>query len=142
VVVGGALIMAAIAVIAVTGFYTSREAYFTVDDFFLEQAAESFVPATGQPGRRLQLRGVVDDESVQRPGAGLDLEFSLGGKEALVPVVYHGVVPDTFEMADTVTVGGRFRPDGVFEADQLFVQCPSKYEAVPPQGQVEGAPRG
>ena len=132
VVVGGALILLAMAVIAVTGFYGSQEAYYTVDDFVHAAEADSYRSATGGPARRLQLRGKVDTQTVIRPDDGLGLEFGLKGKDATVQIVYHGVVPDTFDMAESVTVGGRFREDGAFLADQLFVQCPSKYEAVPP----------
>jgi cytochrome c-type biogenesis protein CcmE len=139
VVVGIGIILAAMAGIAVSGFYTSREAYYTVDDFVSASGADHYRPvSSGDMGKRLQLRGTVDLDSVRRAGDGLELEFGLAGKDAVVPVVYHGVVPDTFEMADTVTVGGAFGHDGVFVADQLFVQCPSKYEAVPP-GQIQGA---
>ncbi|MCE7939214.1 MAG: cytochrome c maturation protein CcmE [Chloroflexi bacterium CFX6] len=76
--------------------------------------------------------------SVTRPADGLELRFVLTGKDGRVPVVYRGVVPDTFDLAESVTVGGRVTADGGFAADQLLVQCPSKYEAVPP-GQADAA---
>jgi cytochrome c-type biogenesis protein CcmE len=132
VVVGGALILVAMAVVAVTGFYSSQEAYYTVDDFVHAAEADTYRAPDGRSARRLQLRGKVEGQTVSRPADGLGLEFDLEGKDATVPVVYEGVVPDTFDMAESVTVGGVFGADGVFLADQLFVQCPSKYEAVPP----------
>lgn len=105
-------------------------------------------------GRRLQVRGVVDYDTVQRPAEGLELRFDLTGEESRLPVVYEGMVPDTFDMAEQVTVAGHLGPDGTFVADDLVVQCPSKYEAEPPgaagddatggQGgaQTEGEPEG
>jgi cytochrome c-type biogenesis protein CcmE len=43
-------------------------------------------------------------------------------------VVYHGVKPANLEQAEEVVVIGRFT-GGRFEADQLLVKCPSKYQA-------------
>lgn len=43
-------------------------------------------------------------------------------------VIYHGVKPANLEQAEEVVVIGRFS-DGRFEADQLLVKCPSKYQA-------------
>jgi len=48
------------------------------------------------------------------------------GKE--LEVVYHGVKPSNFEQATQVVVIGRYM-SGKFEADQLLVKCPSKYQA-------------
>lgn len=86
--------------------------------------------------RRLQVRGDVDYDSVVRPAEGLELRFDLVGKDGRLPVVYEGLVPDTFDMAESVTVAGRLASDGTFVADDLVVQCPSKYEAVPPGATV------
>lgn len=43
-------------------------------------------------------------------------------------VIYHGVKPSNFEHATEVVARGRYH-NGVFEADELLVKCPSKYEA-------------
>jgi len=43
-------------------------------------------------------------------------------------VIYHGVKPSNFEQATQVVVIGRYL-NGAFEADQLLVKCPSKYQA-------------
>ena len=43
-------------------------------------------------------------------------------------VVYKGVKPSNFEQATEVVAIGRFN-NGIFEAEQLLVKCPSKYEA-------------
>jgi cytochrome c-type biogenesis protein CcmE len=46
-----------------------------------------------------------------------------------LPITYEGIVPDAFAQSDAVVVEGEYSPDGVFHADTLVVQCPSKYEA-------------
>ncbi len=43
-------------------------------------------------------------------------------------VIYHGVKPANLEQAEEVVVIGRYQ-QGRFEADQLLVKCPSKYQA-------------
>jgi len=43
-------------------------------------------------------------------------------------VVYHGVKPANLEQAEEIVVIGRYT-QGIFEADQLLVKCPSKYQA-------------
>jgi cytochrome c-type biogenesis protein CcmE len=49
---------------------------------------------------------------------------------AVVPVVYHGTVPDPFRVGRDVAVNGTLR-NGVFvaERDTLVTKCPSKYTA-------------
>jgi cytochrome c-type biogenesis protein CcmE len=78
------------------------------------------------------VRGEIDKATVWRSPDGLTLRFTLVGKDQTLPVEYTGLVPDTFDRATEVTVGGRVAAGGAFAADQLSVQCPAKYEAVPP----------
>ncbi len=49
------------------------------------------------------------------------------------PVVYQGLLPDTFNDHENVeaVVEGRFREDGVFEATSVLTKCGSRYEASP-----------
>lgn len=145
IIVGGAVIFAAMLAMSIATYFSSQEAYYTVDELVANAAVypaagavqaaelETEPAALGEPvGRRMQIRGGVDKASVRRPADGLELRFVMTGKRGRVPVVYRGVVPDTFDLAESVTVGGRVTAEGGFEADQLLVQCPSKYEAVPP----------
>lgn len=43
-------------------------------------------------------------------------------------VEYDGVKPSNFEQATEVVAIGRYN-NGIFQAEQLLVKCPSKYEA-------------
>lgn len=49
----------------------------------------------------------------------------------MFPVVYQGLLPDTFNDHENVeaVVEGRFREDGVFEATTVLTKCGSRYEA-------------
>ena len=165
-VIGAGLILGAFVVIALVAYFANQELYLTVDELVANpalyaapaatgtsadtgpdgvvgaaQAAESNLAAPRAPsaggGRRYQVRGTVDYATVERPREGLEMRFTLTGRDARLPVLFHGVVPDSFDQAEVVTVAGRVGADGTFVADDLLVQCPSKYEAVPP-----GVPTG
>jgi cytochrome c-type biogenesis protein CcmE len=43
-------------------------------------------------------------------------------------VIYHGIKPANLEQAEEIVVIGRYNR-GRFEAEQLLVKCPSKYQA-------------
>jgi len=51
--------------------------------------------------------------------------------EVTFPVVYDGVLPDTFTDEIEVVLEGRFGEDGVFQAKTLLTKCGSRYEAAP-----------
>jgi cytochrome c-type biogenesis protein CcmE len=149
--VGSALILGAFAVVAVVAYFGNQELYLTVDELVADPALYAAAPAPSPgiaPGaadsslgssepRRLQVRGHVDYATVRRLREGLELRFTLRGKDESLPVVYAGLVPDTFDRAESVTVAGVVGADGTFVADDLVVQCPSKYEAATP-GAVAG----
>jgi cytochrome c-type biogenesis protein CcmE len=55
------------------------------------------------------------------------LDFVLKDNEGrTIPVVYHKPKPETFDQADMIKVYGAYR-EGVFQADELTLKCPSKY---------------
>ena len=57
------------------------------------------------------------------------LEFSLrDSKGEEMKVEYRGVIPGNFDQATSIVAIGRYG-SGKFEADQLLVKCPSKYQA-------------
>jgi cytochrome c-type biogenesis protein CcmE len=45
-----------------------------------------------------------------------------------MPVIYRGVIPGNFDQATSIVAIGRYQGDH-FEAEQLLVKCPSKYQA-------------
>ena len=46
----------------------------------------------------------------------------------MFPVVFVGPIPDTMENGETVVVEGKYTREGVFNASNILVKCPSKYE--------------
>ena len=53
----------------------------------------------------------------------------------VLTVEYRGVIPGNFDQATSIVAIGRYRNDR-FEAEQLLVKCPSKYQA---EGAKQGA---
>ncbi len=88
-----------------------------------------------QPGQlkgrtgRVTLGGIVVRQSGDaRSSAGLRFTLKDRKGPTVVPVVYHGAVPDMFRGGREVAVQGTLR-NGVFVAqrDTLVTKCPSKY---------------
>ena len=78
-------------------------------------------------GQRILGTEIYDHESKT-------FRFQMTDESGLVfKVVYHGVKPSNFEQAKEVVAVGRYQ-NGVFEAEQLLIKCPSKYEAETVEG--------
>ena len=81
-------------------------------------------------GSGAQVNGVLaDPKAITYDASKSELAFRLRDeKHEEMDVVYHGVKPMNFEQATNVVAIGTSK-DGKFEADQLLVKCPSKYQA-------------
>jgi len=123
-IIGSLLILGAVLVLAVRSFQTSAVYYVTIEELQAQGA-----PAIGQD---IRLAGLLDKSSIERDNTNLLLKFNVTEKNLSLPIVYSfakNPVPDTFDQGESVVAEGKLREDGVFEAHQIFVQCPSKYEA-------------
>ena len=119
--IGGLIILAAIAYLSYTSLMHSATYYYTVGEFAAVQnlAAEENV----------QVKGQVAPGSVEQEGGGRVLRFIIvdaeGGQR--LPVVYQGVVPDSFKVGSETIVEGYIDSGGVFQAHTLMPQCASRY---------------
>jgi len=75
----------------------------------------------------LRIGGKVHEGSVVWDPKTLSLRFIIEDEKGSLPVVYQGVVPDSFKQGKKVIVEGTFA-GGVFKASQIMPTCPSKYE--------------
>lgn len=120
---GGALIVAAIAFLFVWAIRQEGASMYYLT------LPELRAKGTSIYNQQIRLASGFDKTRIERDSKNLVLKFYVvDGKDSL-PVVYRGVVPDTFEQGESVVLEGKLTPEGVFEAHSLFVQCPSKYEA-------------
>ena len=100
----------------------------------------SFAEARQASGM-VQVNGVLADKSYVLKSNEQYLSFRLKDEKGeVLPVEYHGIIPGNFDQATSIVAIGRYH-DGTFEADQLLVKCPSKYQAEGEQ-HPEGVPRG
>jgi cytochrome c-type biogenesis protein CcmE len=123
------LLVAAV-VIGVTSFKQTMTPYIG----FKEARA-----ASGQ----VQVNGVLADKNYVLKKDEQYLRFSLKDpKGDVMPVEYRGVIPGNFDQAVSIVAIGQYR-DNHFEASQLLVKCPSKYQAESDKGaeHPEGVPR-
>jgi cytochrome c-type biogenesis protein CcmE len=79
-------------------------------------------------GATVQVIGRVVLPQVEYDTASHRLRFPITDDRGnRMPVEYGGIKPGNFEDADQVVAIGRYQ-DEVFQADQLLVKCPSKYQ--------------
>ena len=127
--IGGLVIIAAIAFMTFRSFQSNATYYVTSDEMVQKVQAGQITP-----GKTVRLAGNIDKPSVKWDSSKLDLRFDAVNNDVIIPVRYTGPLPDSFNMAESVVVEGAYNADGSVTAHNLFVQCPSKYEAEIKQG--------
>jgi cytochrome c-type biogenesis protein CcmE len=84
-------------------------------------------------GQTVRVNGPLDKASIQNDQKNLILQFNLVEENIVLPVVYHGVAPDTMSSGESVVAEGKLDSNGIFQASTILVKCPSKYEEAPVQ---------
>jgi len=72
--------------------------------------------------------------SIRREPGGRSVAFQMTDGARTYPVVYRGIIPDTFTDSVDVVVEGRLGRDGTFRATTLLAKCASRYENAPARG--------
>ncbi|MBC7236198.1 MAG: cytochrome c maturation protein CcmE [Chloroflexi bacterium] len=122
--IGGLLIVVAVAYLIITAARGSTAYYLTVAE----------LKAQGATGRQVRVAGYVIGESIVWSAQDLRLEFDLQDDSGTLPVIYIGARPDMFRDGAEVVVEGRYNEQGVFEAGNMLLKCPSKYEEAAKDG--------
>lgn len=116
-IIGVAVLIIALGFLGYQGFASSASYSYTVAEFLeLRDSTQD---------QLIRLSGLVAPGSVEQKGR--SLKFDVTDGELSVPVVYDGVVPDTFKAGGEVTVEGKVDGAGVFVAQAVMPKCPSKY---------------
>lgn len=85
---------------------------------------------------------VVKGSIVRAPG-GKEVAFTMEDSTGTTfPVVYRGIIPDTFTDSVEVVVEGRLDDRGTFQATVLLAKCASRYENAPGKPGEGGYPAG
>jgi cytochrome c-type biogenesis protein CcmE len=151
-IIGGLIIVAAITFLIVSSLQANVQYFLTVDEILEKQQ-------TGElSGRNIRLSGAVLGDSIQYDMDTLELSFTIahvpgdldlvdeeGGLAAALhnavmdpdrsrlEVVYYGARPDLLQNEAQAILTGELLPNGVFEADELLLKCPTKYEGSVPE---------
>ena len=76
----------------------------------------------------VRVAGKIMDTPVEWDAENLQLKFTIVEGGGTMAVIYEGARPSGFKEGSDILVEGKCRPDGVFQASQLILKCPSKYE--------------
>lgn len=139
------IVTVALGVLIYSASRSGAKAVVTVEELVVEgtvrknvrlgaKVADSEIVSSAEP--RFSLRFAVTGIGAKNGGDSLSAAATTGTSvpsSAVIPVVYYGVRPDTFQVGRDVILEGDF--DGrSFEAKMLMTQCPSKYEPPKPPG--------
>jgi cytochrome c-type biogenesis protein CcmE len=123
--IAGALIVGGICYLMFSGINGSMVYYYTLTE--LSQQAPRLA------GQGVRISGHVRPGSIDRDKNGSRVQFEVyeKGSNREIPVVYAGIIPDTFKDDAEVVVEGIYDPSSpTFTANTLLAKCPSKYEAM------------
>ncbi len=82
--------------------------------------------------RNIRIGGMVRGGSIKRAPDGVTIDFIVGDETpATIPVRFTGIAPDLFKENSGVVAEGRFRPDGIFAADEILAKHDENY--MPPE---------
>ncbi|MCJ7715380.1 MAG: cytochrome c maturation protein CcmE [Anaerolineales bacterium] len=156
-IIGGVVIVAAIIYLMVSSLSANVQYFLTVEELVSKQV-------TGEiTGRNVRASGAVLGDSIQYDMDTLELSFTIvhvpGDNQLLeqegglasalhnavmdpgrpsIEVVYYGAIPDLLQNEAQAIITGKVLASGVFEADEILLKCPTKYEgSVPDQIESE-----
>ncbi len=156
-IIGGLLIVGAIAYLVVTSLQSTAQYFYTIDEIKAKGPAVV--------GKSLRASGAVIGDTIAFDDKTLKITFTManvsndtkditaaGGlaqllhnavldpKASRMQVVYVGPKPDLLKNEAQAIVTGKVGADGVFYADELLLKCPTRYDQeVPAQAQGSGS---
>ncbi|HVZ77928.1 MAG TPA: cytochrome c maturation protein CcmE [Gemmatimonadaceae bacterium] len=123
---GGVVVLGTAGYLMATSIRSTGEYYLTPTEFETKLVAD---PSFRDVGVKVGARVVPG--TIQRFPGGRDYAFTVTDGAKTIPVVYHGLAPDTFTDGVDVVVEGRMGQDGTFRATTLLAKCASRYENAP-----------
>lgn len=123
-IVGGVVIVALIGYLIVSSI-SSASAYY-------REVGEVLAQQNTLVGKSLRVSGNIVTPSISYDAANLDLNFFISDPadaSKQLAVHFHGVQPDQMTReGSSAIVEGSLGPNGVVEANNLLLKCPSRYE--------------
>jgi len=121
-----AAVIGIIGYLILSGFDDTTVAYYQTVD-------ELKTLGVSADGKSYRVSGQVVAGSVVRAEDGLSMTFTIDELGNTMPVIYHGIIPDTFKEGAGVLLEGKYA-NGRFEATNIMTKCASKYEG---EGQMQ-----
>ena len=122
--IAGLVIIAAMAFLAISSFQSNSMYYLTVPELKAQARADG--PAFFD--KMVRVSGPLHKESIDWNAKSMTLKFHINEGSEMFPVVFVGPIPDTMQNGESVVVEGKYTQEGVFNASNILVKCPSKYE--------------
>ena len=144
--IGGLLILAAIAYLVITTTQNSAQYFWTIQELKAR--------GSGAAGQNVRVSGAVIGDSIQYDTQKLELRFTVanvpgdqkeidaqGGLAKVLAVavadpnaprmqvIYQGVKPDLMKGEAQAIMDGHVDENGLFHADTLLMKCPTRYES-------------
>jgi cytochrome c-type biogenesis protein CcmE len=116
--IGGAIIVSAVGYLIISSIGGSTAYYLTVQE----------VKSQGPSERTVRVAGNVLGETINWNAQDLVLRFDIADASGSLAVIYHGPRPDMLREGAEAVVEGKYVEGGSFEANNLLLKCPSKYE--------------
>lgn len=99
---------------------------------------ELYAAAPDLLGERIRVNGQVVADSEDWNAQEVTLKFSIQDEDGdVLPIVFYGPRPDNFQRAAEAIAEGQLLPDGTFQADNLLLKCPSRYDEEPEEVYIE-----
>lgn len=118
--VGGVVVALVIGLLIATSFSGSTSDYLTISEVKALDAEQV---------RDSRVSGAIVANSVEWNTRELHLTFQIEDETGTLPISYHGPQPDMLvDAVEAVAIGKYDHAAGVFEANDLLMKCPSKYE--------------
>ena len=122
-IIGLGLIAVLMVAVVVQGAKSATDYYVTV--------AQVLHSPSEYLGHGMRVQGALLPSTIRFNSKSGDLYFRMGAGADSLAVYYHGPAPDDFTRgANAIVQGTEIRP-GVVDAEQVLVQCPDHYKAVP-----------
>jgi cytochrome c-type biogenesis protein CcmE len=121
IVIGAAVMVAALGWLGFVGFQESKSYYITVEEYSAMKGDFH--------GKTLKVAGDVVDGSIDRTKPQMEFVIAQNGKNLKVRYAGKDVIPDTFKDGCKAVVEGHVAEDGVLVARHIEAKCASKYEA-------------
>lgn len=117
-IIGGAIIVLAVGYLIFSSIGGSAAYYLTVEE----------VKAKGPSGRDVRVAGLVLGDTIEWDAQEWILKFKITDESGTLAVIYQGARPDMLQDGAEAIVEGKYTGNDSFEANNLLLKCPSKYE--------------